>query len=51
MKRLEHDTKLGIEWFKNNYLKLNEDECHLLVAGFRHETLWANIGETRFLGQ
>ena len=28
-------------------MKLNEDKCHLLVAGHRHETLWANIGETR----
>ena len=28
-------------------MKLNEDKCHLLVAGHRYETLWANIGETR----
>ena len=47
MERLEHDTKLAIEWFENNYMKLNEDKCHLLVAGHRYETLWANIGETR----
>ena len=45
--KLEHDTKLAIEWFENNYMKLNEDKCHLLVAGHRYETLWANIGETR----
>ena len=47
MERLKHDTKLAIEWFENNYMKLNEDKCHLLVAGHRYETLWANIGETR----
>ena len=47
MERLEHDTKLAIEWFENNYMKLNEDKCHLLVAGHRYESLWANIGETR----
>ena len=47
MERLEHDTKLAIEWFENNYMKLNEGKCHLLVAGHRCETLWANIGETR----
>ena len=47
MERLEHDTKLAIEWFENNYMKLNEDKCHLLLAGHRYETLWANIGETR----
>ena len=28
-------------------MKLNEVKCHLLVAGHRYETLWANIGETR----
>ena len=38
MKRLEHDTKLAIEWF---------EKSHLLVAGHRYETLWANIGKTR----
>ena len=47
MERLEHDTKLAIEWFENNCMELNEDKCHLLVAGHRCETLWANIGETR----
>ena len=48
IKRLEHDTKLAIEWLEeNNYMKLHEDKCHLLVAGHRYETLWANIGEAR----
>ena len=47
MQRLEHDTKLAIEWFESNYMKLNEDKCHLLVAGHRYETLWADIGNTR----
>ena len=47
MERLEHDIKLAIEWFENNYMKLNEDKCHLFVAGHRYETLWANIGENR----
>ena len=36
-----------MEWFENNYMKLNEDKCHLLVAGHRYESLWAKIGETR----
>ena len=47
MERLEHNTKLAIEWFKNNCTKLNEHKCHLLVAGHRYEILWASIGETR----
>ena len=28
-------------------MKLNEDRCHLLVAGHRYESLWAKIGESR----
>ena len=44
LERLEHDSSLAIEWFQNNYMKLNENKCHLLVSGFKHEVLWADIG-------
>ena len=44
LKRLEHDSSLAIEWFQINYMKLNEDKCPLLVLGFKHEVLWADIG-------
>ena len=37
MERLEQDTKLAVEWFENDYMKLNEDKCHLLVGGHRNE--------------
>ena len=47
LKRLEHDSYLAIEWFQNNYMKLNEDKCHLLISGFKHDVLWANIGGKR----
>ena len=39
LKRLEHDSFLAIEWFQNNYMKLNEDKCHLLISGFKHDVL------------
>ena len=29
LKKLEHDSFLAIEWFQNNYMKLNEDKCDL----------------------
>ena len=45
--RLEHDTTLAVEWFENNFMKLNQDKCHLLVSGHKHETVWAKIGETK----
>ena len=45
--RLEDDTSLAIEWFENNFIKLNQDKCHLLVSGHKHETVWAKIVEQR----
>ena len=47
MKRLEHDSLLAIEWFNNNYMKLNQDKCHLLMAGYKHETIWAKVKEAK----
>ena len=44
---MEHDSFLAIEWFQNNYMKLNEDKCHLLVGGYKHESIWAKIGDAR----
>ena len=37
--RLEHDSFLVIEWFQNNYMKLNKDKCHLLIAGHKYESI------------
>ena len=47
LSRQEHVTALAVEWFENNFLKLNQDKCHLLVSGHKHETVWAKIGETK----
>ena len=44
---MEHDSFLGIEWFQNNCMKLNEDKYHLLVGGDKHESIWAKIGDAR----
>ena len=32
---LEHDALKITEWFPNNFMKLNEDKCHLMVFGAR----------------
>ena len=45
---LEHDSFLAIEWFQNSYMKLNEDKCHLLVRGYKYESIWAKTGEEEF---
>ena len=28
-------------------MKLNQDKCHLLVLGYKHENMWAQIGEVK----
>ena len=43
--RLTHDSQLAIEWFEYNYMKLNKDKCHLLIAG--HRFLWINLVNTK----
>ena len=44
LRRLEHDSHLAIVWFQQNNMKLNEGKCHLLISGFKHEIIWANVG-------
>ena len=44
---IEHDSNLILEWFRDNYMTLNEDKCHLLVYGNKHECIFADIGITK----
>ena len=44
---LEHDNHLAIEWFKSNYMKLNQNKCHLLVSGYKYKNIWIQIGEVK----
>ena len=41
---LEECSELVIAWFQNNYMKLNTDKCHLLVAGHKFEHTWVRVG-------
>ena len=45
LKSLKKNSMLPIRWFENNYLKLNTDKCHLLLSGYKHEQVWANVGK------
>ena len=38
---------LAIEWFENKFMKLNEDKCPILLSGYKHEIMFANIGKSR----
>ena len=29
--RLENDSKIIIDWLRNNYMTLNEDKCHFMI--------------------
>ena len=33
--RLDSDSKIIIEWFRNNHMKINEDKCHFMIFGER----------------
>ena len=35
LRRLEHDSKSAIEWFENNYMKLNPEKCHFYDIRFQ----------------
>ena len=33
--KLEHGSVLPVEWFECNYMKLNQNKCHLLMSGHK----------------
>ena len=33
----ERNSKIAIDWFPNNYMKMNSEKCHLLVARHKFE--------------
>ena len=47
IRKLEHDCLLVIDWFDSNYMKLNRDKCHFLLAGFKNEQFFANVGDAQ----
>ena len=41
---LEHDSKIAITWFEDNYMKLNEEKCHFIISGHKYEHTYAKLG-------
>ena len=37
LRRLECDASLATELFECNYMKINDNKCHLLVGGRQHD--------------
>ena len=42
-RKLEHNSEIAINWFENNYMKLNTDKCHLLVSGNKSHDIYINV--------
>ena len=47
VQRLEQDSDIAIKWSGWNYMKLNEEKCHLMISGNHNECLWAQVGNSK----
>ena len=45
--KLENYSDVAIKWFKDNFMKMNSDRCHLFISGHKFEHLWAKIGNDK----
>ena len=37
LNELERNSNIAIDWFQNNYMKMNSDKCHLLLPDHKFE--------------
>ena len=37
LNELERNSSIAIDWFQNNYMKMNSDKCHLLLPDHKFE--------------
>ena len=44
LNELERNSNIVIDWFQNNYIKMNSDKCHLLMVGHKFEQIWTKFG-------
>ena len=44
VEKLETSAKSVIQWFENNYMKLNESKCNILISGKKEEVIIASVG-------
>ena len=42
---VEHDSSILLEWFRDNFMTLNADKCHLLFSGHKHEHMFASLSD------
>ena len=46
MENVEYDCLTLVEWFRDYYLILNADKCHLLASGYKNVAMFAKVGDT-----
>ena len=44
LNELERNSNIVIDWFQNNYIKMNSDKFHLLMVGHKFEQIWTKFG-------
>ena len=43
---LEQNSDKAIQWFKENYMKLNTDKCKVIICGKKNETVSIKVGNS-----
>ena len=47
IKQLEEDSTVIVKWFSDNFLKLNDDKCHLMIFGGKSTEATVTIGNSK----
>ena len=43
---VEHDCTIIVARFRDKFLTLNADECHLIVSDHKEEAMYASLGDS-----
>ena len=46
IKQLEEDSSVIVKWFSDNFLKLNDDKCHLMIIGEKSTEATVSLGNS-----
>ena len=47
IRQLEEDSSVIVKWFSDNFLKLNDDKCHLMIFGDKSTETTVTIGNSK----
>ena len=46
IKKLERNSKIAMQWFRENYMKMNSDKCKLLICGRTNHSVKIKVGDS-----